>query len=427
MKILEKVSLFSSKKDLFLFFIFIFTLLSLSLFFEYYKYKELTKFDSQLVDAKVLKEYDKTKLTKKGKIKSYKILKLRSDDGLVFYTMASKKLKNLKNKHLHVEIWAGNISFKEYIKGFFAFSKILNICDKPTLKQKLASFIDAQHANSDIAKLYKALFLALPLPTSMQTQFSNLGISHLIAISGFHLGVLAAILFFIIKYPYKILQNRYFPYRSYKRDTFIIISLVLLGYLLFLDSPPSLLRAFVMLIVGFILYDRGIQIVSMQTLLITVLLILALFPKLVFSIGFWLSASGVFYIFLFLIHFKEYSKIKQFILLPFWVYLMMLPFSMAIFGNFSLYHPLSILWTTLFTLFYPLAIALHVIGMGNLLDTPLQHLLHVDTHAIQHILSKGYLVIEILLSLAAVFSKKALYLLLGYTLLLFIYFVYNMA
>jgi len=254
-----------------------------------------------------------------------------------------------------------------------------------------------------------------------------LTISHLIAISGFHLGVLAAILFFLFKYPYKILQNRYFPYRSYKRDSFVFISLMLLGYLLFLDSPPSLLRAFVMLVVGFAFYDRGIKIVSMQTLLVTVLIILALFPKLIFSIGFWLSVSGVFYIFLFLIHFKELSKIKQFILLPLWVYCMMLPFSMAIFGNFSLYHPLSIIWTTLFTLFYPLSIALHVMGLGNLLDTPLESLLHVNTHALQHTLSKGYLLVEILLSLLAVFNKKALYALLGYTLLLFIYFIYNVA
>ena len=427
MQVLEKVSLFSSKKDYFLFLGFILTLLSFSLSYEYYKYKELTKFDSQLADVTVLKAYNKTKLTKKGKIKTYKVLKLKSDDGYVFYTIAKKNLQNLQNKRLHVELWAGKISFKEYIKGFFAFSKILKIYKQPDLKQKLAALIEKQHTDTNIADLYKALFLALPLPASMQTQFSNLGISHLIAISGFHLGVLSAILFFIIKYPYKILQDRYFPYRSYKRDTFIIISLVLLGYLLFLDSPPSLLRAYVMLVVGFILYDRGMQIISMQTLLITVLFILALFLKLVFSVGFWLSVSGVFYIFLFLIHFKEESKIKQFILLPFWVYLMMLPFSMAIFGNFSLYHPLSILWTTLFTLFYPLAIVLHVMGMGNLFDTPLAYLLHVNTEATQHILSKGYLLIEILLSFAAIFHKKALYLLLGYTLLLFIHFIYNVA
>jgi len=427
MQSLEKVSLFSSKKDLFLFFFFIFILLILSLSYEYYNYKELTKFDSQLVNAKVLKEYTKTKVTKKGKIKSYKILKLKSDEGLVFYTMASKKLKNLKGKRLHVEVWAGNIRFKEYIKGFFAFSKILKIYDKSTLKQKLASFIDAQHKESNISNLYKALFLATPLAPKMQTQLSNLGISHLIAISGFHLGVLSAILFFLIKYPYKYLQNRYFPYRSYKRDSFIIIAFVLLGYLLFLDSPPSLLRAFVMLVVGFVLYDRGIKIISMQTLLLTITLILALFPKLILSIGFWLSVSGVFYIFVFLIHFKNINKMKQFILLPFWVYLMMLPYSLAIFGNFSIYHPLSILWTTLFTLFYPLAIALHVMDIGDVLDTPLQYLLSIDTHAIKQILQSKYLIIEILLSFAAIFSKKTTYLLLGYTLLISIYFIYNVA
>ena len=427
MKVLEKISLFSSKKDVFLLFAFILSLLSISLSFEYYKYKELTKFDSQLLGATVQKAYIKTKRTKKGTLKSYEILKLKSDDGLVFYTLASKKLTNMQGKHLHVEIWAGNISFKEYIQGFFAFSKILKIDTEPTLKQELALFIQKQHANKDIASMYKALFLATPLAQNMQKQFSNLGISHLIAISGFHLGVLAAILFFLIKYPYKILQNRYFPYRSYKRDSFIIVTVTLLGYLLFIGSPPSLLRAFVMLVVGFIFYDRGIQIISMQTLLVTLLLILALFPKLLFSIGFWLSISGVFYIFLFLIHFKDASKLKQFLLLPFWVYLMMLPFSLAIFGNFSLYHPLSIIWTSLFTLFYPLAIVLHVSGFGNILDTPLEYLLHVNTHAVQILLPKGYLIVEILLSLVAIFSKKALYLLLSYSFFIFIYFIYNVA
>ena len=425
MKVLEEVTLFSSKKDIFLFSFVLFALLSFSLLWQYYKYKELTKFDSQLVNATVIKEYEKTKLTKKGKTKTYKVLKLLSDDGFVFYTIASKRLQNLKNKNLQLEIWAGKISFKEYLKGFFSFSKIIQIYKEPTYKQLFASQIDAQHTNKDIAQLYKALFLAMPLPRAMQTQFSNLGISHLIAISGFHLGVLAAILFFILKYPYKALQNRYFPYRSYKRDSFGVIAFALFCYLLFLDSPPSLLRAFVMLMVGFYLYDRGVQIVSMQTLLITVLLILALFPKLIYSIGFWLSASGVFYIFLFLIYFKKMHPLKQFLLLPLWVYLLMLPFSMTIFGNFSPYHPLSIILTSLFTLFYPLAIALHVTGLGDLLDIPLASLIHFDTHAVQNILPKYFLTIEVLLSLAAVFSKKALYVLLVYALFLFIYFIYN--
>ena len=425
MKILAKVAFFTSKKDIFVFFGLIFVLLIFSLSYEYYKYRQLTKFDSQLVEATVIKEYEKTKLTKKGKLKHYKVLKLNSDDGLSFYTIAPKKSTTLQNKHLQLEIWAGKISFTEYLKNFFVFSKILRIDNIPTLKQTLITKIENQHPDNDIAKLYQALFLALPLPKYMQTQFSNLGISHLIAISGFHLGVLSAVLFFLIKYPYKFLQNRYFPYRSYKRDTFIIITVTLFAYLLFLNAPPSLVRAFTMLVVGFVLYDRGIEIISMQTLLLSVLIILALFPKLLFSIGFWLSVSGVFYIFLFLIYFKEQNKLIQFILLPFWVYLMMLPFSMSIFGNFSLIHPLSILWTTLFSLFYPLSIVLHVTGFGGFFDMPLHYLMTLDTHPLQQILATKYLIVEIILSLAAIFSKKALSFLITYLLLLFIYFIYN--
>ncbi|WP_226960546.1 ComEC/Rec2 family competence protein [Sulfurimonas paralvinellae] len=358
---LERVELISSKRDITLLFALFVTLLALSLGFEYYKYRELTKFDSQLVHATILKQYTKTKITKKGRTKTYQILKLQSDDGFSFYSTASKKLPNYKGKNVELEVWAGKISFLEYLKGFFAFSKILHVNTEPTFNNTVANSIMHQHNTKDMQDIYKALFLAKPLPYALQKTFSNLGISHLVAISGFHLGVLSALLFLLIKYPYIYLQNNYFPYRSYKRDTFMLITLILLNYMLFIGSPPSLLRAFVMLVVGFILYERGIKIISMQTLLLSALLIIALFPRLIFNIGLFLSLSGVFYIFLFLIHFQDKSKIWQFAVLPFWVYLMMLPYSLAIFGNFSLLHPLSILWTSLFTLFYPLAIFLHLI------------------------------------------------------------------
>jgi competence protein ComEC len=427
MKSLEEVRLFETKKDIFLFLFAAFSIFILSLSYQYYKYTELTKFDSQLINAVVLKQYTKTKLTKKGKIKSYQVLKLKSDDGLTFYTIANKKLENLKNKNIQLEVWAGNISFYEYLRNFFAFSKVLKIYEKTTLMSDATAFINNQHQDANMSNLYQALFLATPLNPQLQKTFSNLGISHLIAISGFHLGVLSAILFFLIKYPYKFLQNRYFPYRSYTRDTFVIIALILFAYLLFLDFPPSLLRAYIMLIVGFTLYDRGVKIISMQTLFITIVLLLALFPKLVFSIGFWLSISGVFYIFLFLIHFKHLSKTKQFLLLPFWVYLMMLPYSLVIFGNFSLYHPLSILWTSIFTLFYPLEILLHLINHGSLLDNLIENLVTLKLNATHNIVAFSYLLVEILLSIIAIFSRKFLYVLLVYTLIIFIYFIYNIA
>jgi len=405
---LEKVSLFRNKRDFFLFLLLILTLFSFSISLEYYNYKQLTKFDSQLVNAIVLKQYTKTKLTKKGKLKTYQVLKFKSKNGFTFYSTASKKLKNIKYKNVQLEAWAGKISFKEYMQGFFCFSKILQIYPDESYKTELNSFIDKQHTNKNISLIYQALFTAKQLPYELQTLFSNLGVSHLIAISGFHLGVLSAVLFFLIKFPYIFLQNSYFPYRSYKRDTFFIISFSLLCYLLFLDIPPSLLRAFVMLIIGFVLYDRGIEVISMQTLLLTIFLILALFPRLFFSIGFWLSVSGVFYIFLFLIHYKDLSKLWQFFLMPLWVYLLMLPYSLLIFGNFSLYHPLSILWTSLFTLFYPSAIILHILGMGDLMDGVLKFFLELKIQSIQISFSKLWFFPIIAFSLLSIFKKWAL-------------------
>ncbi len=422
---IEKVSLFRNRRDFFHLLLLAFTFFSLSLSWEFYNYRELTKFDSQLIDATVLKQYTKTKLTKKGNTKTYQVLKLKSDKGFTFYSTASSKLSDIKYKRVQLEAWAGEISFYEYMTNFFCFSKILKIYPDSSYKTALNDFIDKQHSNRDISLLYQALFSAKQLPYELQTLFSNLGVSHLIAISGFHLGVLSAVLFFLFKGPYRLLQNRYFPYRSFKVDSFIFIILILLSYLLFLDTPPSLLRAFVMLFIGFILYDRGIEILSMQTLLLTVITILALFPRLFFSLGFWLSSSGVFYIFLFLIHYKHLSKLLQFLLLPLWVYLLMLPFSLVIFGNFSLYHPLSILWTSLFTLFYPLSIVLHILNIGDMLDGVLLYGMGLQTEAVKLSLSTALLFLQVVLSFASLYKKSLLTLLIFYDLSIFIYAIYN--
>jgi len=180
-----------------------------------------------------------------------------------------------------------------------------------------------------------------------------------------------------------------------------------------------------MLLVGFVLYDRGIKIISMQTLFITVILLLCFFPKLFFALGFWLSVSGVFYIFLFLIHFKHLSKLWQFILVPFWVYLLMLPFSLVIFGNFSIYHPLSILWTSLFTLFYPISILLHIIGFGDLFDGLLESLILLARESKQINLNFIFLIIQIFISLFSIFYKRFIYILLIFNIGFFIYAIYH--
>ncbi|WP_415396766.1 ComEC/Rec2 family competence protein [Sulfurimonas sp. CS5] len=415
---LERVELFN-KKEFLSFLLFCLLILSYSLLINFQNYKNLTRFDSYILNATVLKQYTKTKGTK-----SYQVLKLKTDSGITFYTGAKESFEDVKGKELTLEIFAGKVSFYEYLTSFYSFTRVQNINETKTLKQELDSYIASQHKSENISNIYQALFSATPLNKDLQTTFSTLGVSHLLAISGFHLGVLSGLLFFLIRPLYNFFQDRYFPYRNSKSDIFLVVALSLLVYLNFLGSPPSLLRAFAMLIIGFILYDRGIKIISMQTLLLTAILLLALFPKLLFSLGFWLSISGVFYIFLFMIHFKNLPKIWQFILIPFWVYILMLPYSLVIFSNFSIYHPLSIIWTTLFTIFYPLSIFLHLLGFGNLFDGVLESFISLAQSQASVELDSKWLVLHIILSLGSIYKKSLVWLLLALSFSFFIYAIY---
>jgi len=419
---IERVSLFTSKRDVLLFALLSLLILFISLFLEYREFKRFTLFDSALVDATVLKQYTKSKNNR-----TYQVLKLKSKDGLVFYTTAKKSLQDIKNKDIELEIWPKDLDFYGYLTTFYGPSKIISINEKESAKHNLNAFISSSHKEKESAGIYQALYTATPLDAKLQKSFSTLGVSHLLAISGFHLGVLSALVFFFLRPLYGYFQDRFFPYRNAKSDLFIAVGFLLFAYMLFLDSPPSLIRAFGMLAVGFVLYDRGVKIVSMQTLLLTVVLLLSLFPRLFFSLGFWLSASGVFYIFLFLIHFKELGRVWQFLLLPLWVYLLMLPFSLSIFENFSIYHPLSVVWTMLFSVFYPLSIFLHLIGFGDFFDPALMRLIELGSDTSVVSLDKYLFLFYVLLSLVAVFSRRAAGIALLFCSSLFIYAVYHVA
>ena len=419
--LLEKPSLFTTKRDGFTFLSIICFILFYSLLIEYNNYKILTRFDSAIVEATILKQYSKTKKSKTNKIRIYQVLKLKSDDGYIFYTTKSMKFPFSKGKRVKLEIFIDSLSFYEYFKSFYAYSKIIKIYDDSSYTKSLESYIESQHLDSKISNIYKALYLAKPLEFELQQRFSSLGISHLFAISGFHLGIFSALLFFIIGYPYRILQNNFFPYRNSKLDISVLVISLLFSYLIFLDSPPSLLRAFVMFVIGFIIYDRGLKVLSIQTLLLTVFIILAFFPRLLFSIGFWLSVVGVYTIFIFLIYFKNINKILQFIFIPIVVYMLMLPYSLYIFSNFSIYHPFSILLTSLFTIFYPLSMILHIVGFGGGLDSMLKILLEFKIENISILLDTKFILLHTILLFLAMWKKSFFVVVLLYSVGIFIY------
>jgi competence protein ComEC len=226
-----------------------------------------------------------------------------------------------------------------------------------------------QHNSSLTKDLYQALFLAIPVSSHLRDIFSNFGISHLIAISGFHLGVISIVLYWFFYILYSPIHTKYIPYRNKKFDLLIISSIFLFGYLYFLDLAPSFLRAFVMFILGIYFLRNNIAILSFKTLLLTTLIIIAIFPKMLFSLSFWFSIVGVFYIFLFLKYFSFLSKTWLFIFLNFWIFFAFTPIVHYFFPQTSYLQLLSPIITMIFTIFYPVTFLAHLVGLGDIFDT----------------------------------------------------------
>ncbi len=394
-------------REYFYFILFSAALFLVSLSIEFYHYTQLTQFDDAVIEAKVIKHYQKTKDGKR-----YAVLKLRTEHSAQFYITSKLPLKELVGHRSKVWIKTKYISFYDYLNGFAAKGRVISISREKAAVFELGRVLDSRHENRAVAQIYGALFFALPLSSTLQERFSMLGVSHLLAISGFHLGVLSFILFALFRLPYMQLQKRFFPYRHRNRDLFIAVAITLGAYLMFLGDVASLMRAYAMLIVGYLMYDRGLKIVSMQTLFVSLVLLLSLWPRLLFSIGFWLSVTGVYFIFLYLRYFNGWSKYVTFAVLPVWVYLAMSPVALVLFGNYSLYHPLSIIWSTLFTLFYPLALFLHLVGYGERMDSILITFLTYGIEGRHFALSPYWLIPYGFLALGALYHKRIFLLLL---------------
>ncbi len=418
---IERVELFKGR-DFFIFLAVIFTIFMISISISYYHFLQFSSGKTKTIACKIQNQYKKSKNNHQ-----YYILKLKSKNGIVFYTSKNLYVGKIIGDIAIFKIYLNHLTFLHYLRGFYAKSKILSITDDNSFKQKLNYLITSQHKDANMAGLYKALYTAAPQSREFRQKLSALGISHLEAISGFHLGVLSAVLFFLIGLLYKPLHNKFFPYRHLNRDIFIIVAFCLLWYVWFLNFTPSLIRSFSMLVIGYFLYDRGIKIISMQTLLLTILLLISFYPILLFSLGFWLSVSGVFYIFLFLQYFKYLQKRYIFILLPIFVYLAMLPYSLYLFHIFSIYNPLSVVWTELFTFFYPVSIVAHLIGHGDIFDSWLIKLLALGDKFTVMTISAYVLSLHVMLSLLAIRFKIFFYFSNIFIISFFVYAIYYVA
>lgn len=416
---ITKLPLFIGKKEWGIFFVAIIIIFCINLFLEYQKFLDFKNTDR--LEVKVLAHYKKINQYDK----EYYVLKCKTKD-VLFYTVTWKIYDDLTNKYISLHLQdTSKITFFDYLKSFFISTKKIEILDKKDTYYDVYSWLSSIHKQSDVIEFYTGMYIDSNIDKETRESISILGIAHLIAISGFNLSILSMFIYALLYYPYKFFQQRYFPYRNIKIDVALIVLFILFWYVWFLSYAPSLLRSYVMMVVGALFFMRYIDILSFTSLGIVILIITAFAPKMLFSVSFWFSVSGVFYIYLFIHYFKHLNKLLATIFFNFWIFLVMMPIIHFYFGIFSFYQFLSPILSLIFIPFYPLTIVLHIIGYGDIFDDYIYLLLNVKDDYATIMTPTWFLIIYVCLSILSIFNKKVFILLNIFMSLFLLYCIYN--
>ena len=161
-----------------------------------------------------------------------------------------------------------------------------------------------------------------------------------------------------------------------------------------------------MFILGVIFLRSNIKVLSYQTLLLTLLFIVSLFPQYIFSISLWFSISGVFYIFLYLQYFKNLPKIYNILFFNFWIYFAFNPIVHYFFSDTTYEQLISPFLTLIFSIFYPVELFLHIIDYGHLFDNYLLELLNYKLNIKEYETSIYFFFVYIILSILSILDKR---------------------
>ena len=213
--------------------------------------------------------------------------------------------------------------------------------------------IYSKNCNSISNDFLGAVFLGRrELIKSQRLAFSDAGVSHLLAISGLHIGLFSLVIFFTLRF-----------FSISFRISLAISLLILYGYVFLTDISPSTMRATIMYSVLAISFFLKRKYDPLNSLALAGIIALLIYPQSLFSIGFQLSFISVFSIILGFKIFKLkllsnpiLNYIKQVLFCSFFVTLGLMPIVSYYFGKIYL---LSIFYNIIFIPFFTLILAIN--------------------------------------------------------------------
>jgi competence protein ComEC len=400
MYLFDKVPLLGSKKEWLFFLIFILVIFVANVYSEYRQFQTIKESKIHTTKALVVNQYLKSKNSK-----TYFVLKLKSIDGYSFYTTSREDLKNLKNRYVDISFLTKKLNFFSFIKTFYAISFNIKLLEDKNIRNFFSDYIGNQHLQQNISELFGALYVALPTSPQSKAFYSYYGVSHLVAISGFHLSFLILFITMVLYFLYRPIHYRFFRYRSKVLDISYMGLFILALYLYLINFTPSFIRAYIMYMIAIVFYFKNIKLLSFANLLIAFLLIISFNPRFLFSVGFYFSVMGIFYVYLFLFYFRHLNKYFLYFFLNVWVFTAMLPIVHYYFPIFTPYQFLSIPLSILFPVIYFSTFILHIFNFGGLFDEYIKIIFQFLPPFILYYVSFTLFMLYNIISIIAVFNK----------------------
>ncbi len=193
-------------------------------------------------------------------------------------------------KGIRVSTYANRKSIK--ILGNHPCGKIAAMVS--TMRQKVIRFLNI-HARGQPRAVLKALLVGdrSEIQGPLRNAFQRVGVAHILAISGLHIGIIAMVCFFVLQKLLRLIKPLLWCARSDKTSALLTIVPVIF-YGLLAGMSPSTQRAVVMITLFLITFLGRDEHDPLNTLAWAALLILIISPPLLFSISFQLSFAAVF-------------------------------------------------------------------------------------------------------------------------------------
>lgn len=243
----------------------------------------------------------------------------------------------------------GSWSLSQPVKSSKAVSWMAQIKEGITsCRQRLITFFRSSNLEEEPLGLITALTIGDKelLPAETKATFARTGVSHLLALSGLHVGILYTLLLL----PTLPLRKRFIWIRSL---CLILILTVLWGFALLTGLSASVVRSVTMYSLLTIGLLAGSPVISLNKLASAALLLLIMRPYWLFDVGFQLSCTGVASILYFgpmlRSHYTPRSRWKRFLwnffIISFTAQLGTAPLVASYFGTFSPYFLIANGWS----------------------------------------------------------------------------------